>query len=161
MSRSTGYSGLQIALHWLTALAVVATWWVGSGMGRLAHQKIEGTYAGGLPLHVIGGLTVFALVIIRLIVRMRSGTPGPTPQTSETLAKGRHWGHIVIYVLLFAVPLGGMAVWFGGIEGVGDIHGWAGTALLWIAGLHALFAFYHQYFVEDRTLRRMMVPRAE
>lgn len=156
----TGYSGLQVALHWIVAVLIVAAWFYGEGMGRLLHQKMEGTYSGGTPVHVILGLAALAFVVIRLIVRATSTVPGPTPETSETMASARHWGHIALYVLMVAVPLGGFAAWGLGIESVADIHPLAANLLLILAGIHAALAIYHQWGKKDGTLKRMTRPGA-
>ena len=160
MARSPSYSTLQIALHWIVALLVGAAWLYADGMGRLLNQKLEGTYSGGTPVHVLLGLAVLAFVVLRLVVRMSSGTPGAPEGTSDTHAAARHWGHVVLYVLLFAVPLGGVAAWFFGVRQVGEIHGLAANGLLILAGVHAAIAIWHQWGRHDGTLMRMLKPGA-
>ena len=160
MTPSKSYSGLQIGLHWLVAVFVGLAWFFSEGMGKLADQHAAGTYSGW-PLHVIFGLTVLTLVVIRLAVRLVNGAPDAKVGTPEPLATARHWGHVAIYALLILVPLGGIAAWFLGLSIAGELHPLAGNALLIIAGLHAAFALYHHYVLKDGTLRRMMVPGAD
>ena len=154
------YTALQIALHWLVALLVVATWFLGDGMGRLLHQKLDGTYTGGTPLHVVLGLSVLAVVAIRVVVRLMQGAPAAPEGTTGTHAQARHWGHLAIYALLVLVPLGGLSAWYLGLGEAGDIHALAANALLIIAGLHAAMALWHQYVRHDGTLMRMLKPGA-
>lgn len=159
MSDRSTYSLIQIGLHWLVAVLVLAAWFLSEGMGRLLHDKIEGHFAGGLPLHVIFGVCVMAAVIIRIGVRMAEGAPDAAPGTPDLLARAAHWLHVLLYVLMAAVPLLGMAAWFGEIEISGEVHGILGNAILWAAGLHAAAALYHHYVLKDGTLKRMMTPR--
>ena len=85
-----------------------------------------------------------------------------------------------LYLLLFAVPLtaigsawleGHPLAYVGGFEiaapvaashatgtRLAQIHGWLGDAILWLAGLHALAALYHQFVLRDGVLRSML-PR--
>ncbi|CAM4407393.1 cytochrome b [Palleronia rufa] len=158
MAQRDSYSASQIALHWAIVLAVAATWLASDGMGKLVDQKMQGTLTTTWPLHVILGLTVLTLAAIRLVVRLSRGAPGAKPGTPEPLAKARHWGHVLLYVLLIGTPLGGIAVWFLGIDAVAPWHPIAGNALVILAGLHAALGLYHHYVRKDGTLRRMMTP---
>ena len=156
-SAADRYSSLQIALHWTVALLITAAWFTGEGMGRILRQKIEGG-APTWPIHVWLGLAVLAVVAIRIAVRTFSGVPGPVPGTGETEAKLRHWGHLVLYVLMAAVPIGGATAWFLGLDSVAEIHSLGGDALFYLAGGHALVALGHHYLRKDGTLRRMIQP---
>lgn len=160
MKERDGYTAVQIGLHWLIALLVILAWFTSEGMGQNLRAKIEGTYTAGAPLHVILGISVLVLMIIRLVVRWMSGAPGPVAGTTEALAKARHWGHLALYLLLILVPIGGMATWGGEISQAGDVHALFGNLLLLIAGGHAVIALWHHYARHDGTLRRMMRPGA-
>ena len=65
------------------------------------------------------------------------------------------WGHRLIYLLMIAVPLGGISTFFLGLD-VGELHGLAANVLMVVVLGHALMALYHQYVVKDGLLRRMM-----
>lgn len=43
----------------------------------------------------------------------------------------------------------------GAPGGIADLHETGGTLILWLAGLHALIAIWHQFALNDRTLERM------
>ena len=47
MKTRTGYSGLQILLHWATALLVVFNWFYSDGMGRALRVHLDG--AASIP----------------------------------------------------------------------------------------------------------------
>lgn len=65
------------------------------------------------------------------------------------------WGHRLIYLLMIAMPLGGIATFFLGID-VGEVHGLAASVPMLVVLGHALMALYHQYVLKDGLLRRMM-----
>jgi cytochrome b561 len=92
-------------------------------------------------------------------------------------SKAAQWA---LYVLLFAVPITSITgAWLEGhpltlLAGVeippflrlskdlgaklASLHGWLGDTLLWIAGIHALAALYHHFFLKDGVLASML-PR--
>jgi cytochrome b561 len=155
MAVRSGYSGLQIGLHWLIAVLIVSAWWTGDG-ARSALDAFEETAAApGFVPHVALGLAVLALVVLRVIVRLTRGAPEAPGVPGSLPVRAAGWGHLLIYVLMIAVPLGGISAWFFGLE-TGDIHSLAANVLMVIALGHSAFALYHQYVVKDGLLRRMM-----
>lgn len=157
MKTTTGYSGIQIALHWLIAVLIAIAWFTGEGAGDAMEVVEEGGVAGFVP-HVAFGLAILALVVVRILVRLGRGAPAApgAPGSLSTLAA--EWGHRLIYVLMIAVPLGGVSTWFLGLD-VGELHELAANVLMVVALGHAAMALYHQYVLKDGLLRRMM--RAE
>jgi cytochrome b561 len=154
---TTGYSGVQIALHWLVAILIVIAWFTGDG-GKHAMDTIEkGGVAGFVP-HVALGLSILALVLVRLLVRFGRGAPAApgTPGSLSVIAAD--WGHRLIYLLMIAVPLGGVCTFFLGLD-VGDFHELGANVLMIVILGHALMALYHQYVLKDGLLGRIM--RAE
>ena len=85
------------------------------------------------------------------------GVPGAVPGTTPAMARARHWGHLLLYVMMLGVPLGGIATWGLGLP-TGDAHELAGNALLLLAAGHAILALWHQAKGED-VLNRMVQPR--
>jgi cytochrome b561 len=104
------------------------------------------------------GLSVLALVLVRLAVRLVRGGPDAADGTPLRLALARHWGHVVLYALLVLIPLGGAAAWFLGLGEAGEIHGLVANLLMILAGGHAALALSHQYARHDGTLIRMLRP---
>ena len=154
MKTTRGYSGLQIGLHWLVAILIVASWFTGEGAGDAMEIVEEGGIAGFVP-HVAIGLAILALVAVRVLVRLGRGAPAApgTPGSLQVLAAD--WGHRLLYLMMIAVPLGGISTWFLGLD-VGEIHELAATLLMLVVLGHALLALYHQYVLKDGLLRRMM-----
>ncbi|MDQ3286833.1 MAG: cytochrome b [Pseudomonadota bacterium] len=165
-------------LHWLMALAVIAMATIGLLMVDMANtpRKIE-IYA----LHKSLGLTVLALVVLRLAWRGYAGRPAPlpgTPRWQERLATAVHFS---LYALLFAMPLSGWLFnsaagyplqWFGWFnlpalsgenrdlrELAGTLHEVGFWLLLGLVIVHAGAAVYHHVFLNDSTLTRMLPRR--
>jgi cytochrome b561 len=151
---TNGYSGVQIALHWLVAVLIIVAWFTGEGADEALDMIEDGGVAGFVP-HVAVGLAILALVLVRLLVRLSRGAPAAPGVPGSWQVAAADWGHRLIYLLMIAVPLGGISVFFLGLE-VGDMHELAANALMLIVLGHALVALYHQYVLKDGLLRRMM-----
>jgi cytochrome b561 len=171
------WGGISQLLHWTVVALILVMAYLGLTMGDLPNGpgKIR-TYA----LHKSIGLTILALIALRLLWRLHAGTPQPVPGTphwQERIASLTHWA---MYALLFAMPLSGWVLnsaagfplqWFGLINLPGivekslELHELAGDAheiMFWLLALlvtaHAGAAFYHHLFQGDATLARML-PR--
>lgn len=154
MKTTTGYSGLQIGLHWLVAILIVIAWFTGEGAEEAMEVVEDGGTVGFVP-HVAIGLSILTLVVIRLLVRLSRGAPAAPGVPGSLAVRAADWGHRLIYLLMIAVPLGGASVFFLGLD-VGEIHGLAANLLMLVVLGHALVALYHQYVLKDGLLRRMM-----
>ena len=154
MKTTTGYSGIQIALHWLIAVLILVAWLSGEGAEEAMEAVEEGGTVGFVP-HVAFGLAILTLVVVRILVRLSRGAPAAPGVPGSLSVLAADWGHRLIYLLMIAVPLGGASVFFLGLE-VGEIHGLAANLLMLVVLGHALMALYHQYVLKDGLLRRMM-----
>ncbi|WP_374643400.1 cytochrome b [Tabrizicola sp.] len=154
MKTATGYSGAQIALHWLTAVLILAAWLTGDGAEEALDTIREGGTAGFVP-HVAMGLAVLALVLARILMRLGRGAPAAPGAPGSLAVLMADWGHRLIYLLMLAVPLAGGAMYFLGIR-LGDPHELGANLLMLVVLGHALMALYHQYVLKDGLLRRMM-----
>ena len=170
------YSSVAQALHWATAVLVLIAFIYGPGG---SEQRVYSTARDfDRQLHETLGLCVFALVAMRVVWRMFDARPDPGASPwMAILAKVTHWA---LYVLLFAIPLtaitgawleGHPVTLLAGIEvppglplahdlgaTIANIHTWLGDTILWVAGLHALAALYHQFVLGDNVLASML-PR--
>lgn len=154
MKVTTGYSGLQIALHWVVAILILVAWLSAEGAEEAMEAVEDGGAVGFVP-HVALGLAILALVVVRILVRLSRGAPAAPGEPGSLAVKAADWGHRLIYLLMIAVPLGGASVFFLGLD-VGDVHGLAANVLMLVVLGHALMALYHQYILKDGLLRRMM-----
>ncbi|MFT0533682.1 cytochrome b [Castellaniella hirudinis] len=178
MSAPRQYSRLSIGLHWLTLLLIIVVYAMAELKGFFPRDSA--TAAAMRILHSSCGLTILALTIIRLAVRLRHPAPRITPAPADwenLLAKVMH---AALYAMLIALPL---LAWFA-------ISAFGGSPRFWgiplpalttenkdlaknvigahklianigygLIGLHALAALKHHYIRRDDTLRRMLPAR--
>jgi cytochrome b561 len=133
-------------------------------------------------LHDPAGTVVFALILVRLVWRS-SHTPPETPSGPVWERYAAKVSHVVLYVMMIAVPLAGIAATFArgkpidfglfqlslpfdatakqSIAGaLKEVHGSLGQAILVLAFLHAAAALWHHYVREDDVLMRMLPRKA-
>lgn len=172
------YNTASIALHWAMALLMVAVYVLinvadGFPKGSDARQAAKNW-------HFMLGLLVFAVVWLRLAVRLWGTTPPihpAVPAWQETAGKAVH---LLLYVLMVAMPLLGWLVLsagdkpipFFGLElpallapdkelshQIKEIHELGGNLGYALIGGHAAAALFHHYFMRDNTLVRMWFKR--
>lgn len=177
-SPNNRYSTALIGVHWLTLVLLIAVY----TLIELHDSFPKGSSTRELvkTWHFMLGLSVFALVLLRLplrlILRAPPITPAPTPwQLRAALAM-----HVALYALLLGLPLlgwltlsaKGSAIPFFGLDlpplltpdkalarTLKQIHEFMGNLGYWLIGLHAAAALYHHYLLRDDTLRRMLPGR--
>lgn len=175
---SDRWSGVSQFLHWLIVLLIFGIGIVGLTMGELPRSP---KYFWVYTLHKSLGITVLALMILRLLWRLIAGAPRPIPgipRWQRSVASLTHWA---LYALALAIPLSGWLYdsasglrpfkYFGQItvpklvapnEGIRELaHGAHETLFFVLTGLvliHAGAALYHHLVQRDATLARML-PR--
>jgi cytochrome b561 len=105
MSAGAHYTRTAVALHWLIAGLVLAALYMGWTMTSMEFSP------GKLKLynyHKWTGVTVLALVLVRVVWRLTHRAPAlePMPGWQQLLA---HGGHVLLYLLMIAVPITGWA----------------------------------------------------
>ena len=160
MSARSGYSALQIGLHWLIAILIFAAYVTSDGMGRALRDRIESGASGteGNTIHVWLGGAVFALVLVRIVVRAMQGAPALSEAGPAQLKTAAVWGHRLIYLLMIAVPTLGATAWYLGVKPAGEVHELAGNAFMLIVFGHAIMAIVHEAWLGDGTFQRMIRP---
>ncbi len=160
--RPKGYTRAEIALHWATVALVLFQLIVNDAM-RLAfrHRLEEGAMpmALGAAAHVVAGLAVLALTLLRLAIRWRRGMPEPPPGVPALLNGLASLVHMALYVMLLAMPLTGALAWFGGIELAGVAHEAGRLILIGLIALHAFGALFEHFVLETDALSRMLRAR--
>ena len=88
--------------HWVIVVLILVMAYIGLTMGDLPNgpRKIN-IYA----LHKSIGLTILALVVLRVLWRMYAGTPSPVAGTPTWQQRVASVTHFLLYALLFAIPL--------------------------------------------------------
>jgi cytochrome b561 len=170
----TNYDGVAIFLHWATALLVIVQF----AMANLWDSFDKPTRQGLESIHVSLGVLLSAVVLARIVWRLIPGHQRPAVVSGwvQLASKAVHY---LLYLLLVAqAALGfgwrwaqGHPVEFFGLFGIPgpygeqgrptrhifhDLHVNVAWAIVIIAGLHALAALYHHYFLRDRVLKRML-----
>jgi len=154
---SDRYSKLSIALHWLMALVIVATF--------LAIELRE-NYPRGSEIR-------------EAFARLMTPSPADLPEPAW-----RKWSskatHLALYALMLGLPIAGWMILsaagkpipFFGLElppligpnkdlagEIKEFHELGAEIGLWLVGLHALAALLHHYVLKDNVLLRMMPRR--
>jgi cytochrome b561 len=162
-------------LHWATALAVIGLVIVGLLMDDMPNSPAK---VKVFALHKSVGLTVLAIVVLRLLWRLvdrRPPYPATMPGWQRVLSE---ISHALLYVLLFTQTLSGWLYnsasnfalrWFNlfsvpALSGpdkqlkhlANEIHetGWIILALL--MAIHVAAAIKHHFIDRDITLARMV-----
>jgi superoxide oxidase len=173
----SGYGSPAILFHWLMVVLIVAGY-AAMDLNSFS-QKGSALREAMASWHYLLGLLVFALVWLRLLVRLTGLAPAvePAPPAWQaTLAKAVYRA---LYVFMAAMPLFGwltlsakgepvpffsleLPALTGKNEGLAilfkDIHGNLATVGYFVIGLHAAAALFHHYVRRDNTLR-LMWPR--
>lgn len=63
-------------------------------------------------VHVSCGITIFVLMVARLLVRLKSPAPPIVPKPSPMMTGFAHLGHLAIHLLFIALPLIGMVMMY-------------------------------------------------
>ena len=172
------YGSLSIAMHWLMLLLLVAVY---------ACIELRGVYPKGSDpreamkqWHFMLGLAVFALVWLRLALRMMGASPRIQPPIGAWQHRLSVVVHLALYAFMVAMQLlgwlllsaEGKPVPFFGFElpaltgtdpaladAIGELHETIGIAGYYLVGLHAAAAQFHHYVLRDNTLLRMLPQR--
>ena len=91
-------------LHWLMALAILIMLALGTRLQSL-QPGLANLWLYGL--HKSTGLSLLMLVLIRLVWHRISPPPAPIGDPSALSQRLARAGHILIYLLLIAIPLSG------------------------------------------------------
>jgi cytochrome b561 len=173
--RMAGYSFASRALHWLTALLVLAAFVLSVG-GPEVRVFAEAN-KGLLTLHESLGIAVFATTLFRLAHRRWARPPDPVsmPVWMHQAALATR---LLLYFLLVFLPLSAivgswieghaLSLYFVGAiaspwttspelgQSILSVHKLAGDAIMWLAGIHAAAALFHHFILNDNVLRSML-----
>jgi cytochrome b561 len=179
-SDASYWGSLARFFHWTTVLLILVQATIGLVMVQLPKKPDV------IPIYTFHkslGLTIFAFAALRLVWRLFDPRPGYPASVPRWQASAARIGHVLLYVLIFAVPLSGWLFdsasalrpfrWFGTFEvpsltGGPDkaieefaeaAHFWLFWTLATVAAGHATFALIHHFRDRDDVLRRMLPGR--
>jgi cytochrome b561 len=167
------------AIHWFTALAILALAILGFWMTQRAAANLWDDLTNTLyGWHKLIGFTVLLITILRFCLKLNSKTP-PYPNTvSPSLVKVASIVHYLLYGLLFMVPMLGWAgvtaypalITLGGYslpampgipkseliaKQIFQIHGLLAMTLIAVILLHIAAALNHLIIKRDGIFQRI------
>ena len=167
-----------IAFHWAMFVLVVIV----GVLGLLHDSWPKQTQAFWINLHALIGILLWLLLLARFGYRLRHSPPALPADIGAFSRRFSSPVHLALYALMFVIPIIGFVTFiyhgrifhFGlfdlnfGIkknraifEPTEDIHGYLAYALFTLAGLHALAALWHHFFLHDGVLARMWPTRRQ
>lgn len=164
------YNRVLVALHWLLAALLVFALAMGTlSLRHIPNASPEKLFA--LRGHMVAGLAILALTLVRLAVHLGSAKP---PRVSIGAALG-HYGLYALVILMAASGIGialatGLPdIVFGGsgaplpetFAGIAPraVHGIVAKLLMALIALHVVAALHHHFIRRDGLLRRMTFSR--
>lgn len=172
-----GFGSTLIAVHWLV-FALMASAYATMEFRGIFPRASDGRLVMRAA-HYALGLSVLALMLVRIPLRIARGAPPIVPPPPAWQARAAKLGHLALYALMIVLPvlgwlaygaegraatLFGIAVpmpiapheaWVKPLEAAHEVAGKIGYALV---GLHAAAALWHHYVVRDNTLALMWPP---
>jgi cytochrome b561 len=162
-------------VHWITAAIVIGL----LVMGILMTNMGSGALKGSLYFwHKSFGLTVLALIFLRIFIKMRHGVPAPVATLTPFQRIASASTHHLLYMLLIFVPLMGFIgtsagygpVSFFGLFNIPNIfpggkdttklvmplHQWGSYLLAALVLAHIGAAFLHAVVHKDGVMTRML-----
>jgi cytochrome b561 len=142
------FTPLQRGLHWLMAVCIIAMLFIGVGMVSTIMPK----YLPLISIHKTLGLAILVLALVRLVVRLRDGSPALPTDLPVPIKLAAYLSHYALYALMIGMPLLGWAmlsaaeypvVLFGGIHlpPILPQSEWLHT-VLWGAHYYLAFALF-------------------
>ncbi|VTU30384.1 hypothetical protein H6CHR_03386 [Variovorax sp. PBL-H6] len=175
------YDSLSQVFHWGTAVIVTVAFILGpGGFGRLMRQGVDPATRSDIVWHESLGVLVLVLTVLRLVwIALRPAKP-QFPMAAWMHRSARLM-HVVLWVLLLALPvtaflalgseghpltlLGGVRLdrvpliaesRVAGLADWGEVHQFLGDSIMWLSGLHAVAAIFHQVVLKDGVLSAML-----
>ncbi|WP_353173042.1 cytochrome b [Acinetobacter rudis] len=166
-------------LHWIMAIIFIAAWVIGFYSGNFLSYDTDGSFKGEvITLHKNVAVLIIFLVVVRIFWRYTHPAPDLPATMSPLMQKLAHLGHLMLYLMLLALPISGaLFSWSAGhpvpiiyltefprllqenpeiVAIVRPLH----VYLSWFAGLliagHVLVALKHHFIDKDHVLKSMI-----
>lgn len=166
------YHPVLVALHWVMAVLIIFLLLVGNLV--MAWMPNDAAKLVPLQFHMLMGITIGVLLIVRFIVRMVTKKPAPATAGNPILdfiGRLTHWG---LYLFTLGMVISGMGTSAAAnlseivFQGKGfpagfDFytfpprigHEFVSYGLFALIALHVGAALYHQFIRKDNLLSRM------
>ncbi len=159
----TGYSRLQIALHWVIFLLVACQFVFHDQIVAVWRAWVRTQTVEQNPLaiaHLAGGSLILALALWRGAIRRSRGAPPPPDGEAMLLTFAARIVHMSLYALLIVMPLTGLAAWVFDVRQAAGLHGLLKNLMFFLILLHVAGAIYGQVVLRNRVIGRMMKPES-
>ena len=168
----TEYGFLSKVLHWLSAILLLVQIPLGFYLVDLdfGEERINVE-----NIHVILGLTIFYIVIIRLVNKILN----PTPKLDPSIFKGQVFlakmNHILLYFTILSITISGilkklfngetLVIFFREIklndnfelaDQFYNIHILSNYTIMVLIGIHLIAVIVHRLFFKDNLLKKML-----
>jgi len=169
------WGSVSKALHWIIVLLIINQWVIAERADALPKGP---ALIAALWWHKSFGITILMLAVIRLVWRWMNPVPDLTAETRPWERVLARISHVLLYALIFAMPLSGWMMssarnfpvsWFGVFqlpdlvganprlyERLHDLHGILFAVLVLVAVLHVAGALKHHFIDRNDVLRRML-----
>ncbi|QPQ55038.1 cytochrome b [Allosphingosinicella flava] len=107
------YNNGAVALHWITAVLILAQVYVGFTFHDLPRGPLRGEW---FMWHKTLGAAILVLGIARLVWRLTHRPPPYPPELPRWERLAAVWNHRAFYLLIIALPLTGLAAVSGGAD---------------------------------------------
>jgi cytochrome b561 len=176
-SHRTRYSGIGIALHWLTTLLVVTQF----ALAELWGFTPRPTRHLMIVTHLSFGIVLTLVLIVRIAWRLTSGRCVPAASTGRGAPISKTM-HLTLYVLLATEAMLGFTLRWSGHQPMsffglaipspfaslsqfahrlmGTSHDRIAWAIVFLATGHALTAAFRHFVLRDHVLWRMLPGRS-
>jgi cytochrome b561 len=172
LQSSGSYGSGAVGFHWAMFVLVII---VGI-LGLLHDDWPKQTQGFWINVHGLIGILLWFVLIARFWWRSRHVPPPLAADIGGFARRLSSPVHLLLYALMFITPILGFVtfIYHGRILEFGlfhldfgikknqavfgpteDIHGYLAFALFALAGLHALAALWHHFYLHDGVLRRM------
>jgi len=177
-SKPSRYNNFQIILHWLTAILILFTLFIGQFVLEQTPNS-DPIKVDGLRGHMIIGSVIIIIVIVRVILAEVSAQPPHATTGRKFLDKLGVVAHYSLNILALLVAFSGIgiavqadlfAIVFGGQGALPKdffefplrlAHGVLTKLLGALIFLHVVGALYHQFHLKDQLFRRMWFGKSE
>ncbi|ARE41875.1 Cytochrome B561 [Rhodovulum sp. P5] len=161
MSSVTGYSRMQIRLHWAVVALILIQFLLAEGIASAFHEFVETgekSFSIFVGAHVLIGFAILILAFWRIVLRMMHGVPDPDPSHSKAQVMVARVMYGLFYLLMVLLPVSGMIAWSQGSEIAAGIHLALRGLMVLLILLHIAAALAGQFIKKDGTMDRMMKP---